>query len=705
MKLTRNFNRPEGGWNPSFRVARMIGFLLLVVVFLAGCRGSFRILHTCGPDSNDLLRTLSSRARFRVYTHPTPLDAARSAKSGEAILLPAGSYPDGTLSLSPEFFALVKAKNIRTYVEYPSYLPGLTTGQPVKNQLERGVVNSSFFGRGADSLSILVVNGMHHVPVDPVKSLIVAARVAGFDRALFGLPDQTAPLLFELPGYPVMVSTTSLTRMIRGRFAPYDEWKQVWQGILAYLFPGKKPEPVKWVPSVIPTYGRTAALPEGYQKRAVKRAAEWYQNAGIIIDEGTKGSYEAILSVIDENGEQPVGMVKRGDCISETAMAFSTAGTLLGKPAYQRIATNLLDYYLVHSTAARNEWADPESGAYGLIPWGITSYAWYRANYGDDNARLMLALMVTSALNQTDRWDTILMRCLLAQLRTTGINGFRGDRIDLPDFARNGWKYYFNDQIINPEPHFEAYLWACFLWAYDKTGYQLFLERAEKGIRIMMEKYPDGWTWTNGMAQEKARMILPLAWLVRVKDTPEFRGYLNRMVGDLLKLQDSSGAIREEIGDLSRGRYPPPQSNDAYGTNEASLIGENGDKVSDLLYTTNFAFLGLHEAAAATGDSVIQAAEDRLARFLCRIQVASPSHPELNGGWFRAFDFGRYEHWGCNADQGWGAWCIESGWTEGWITSILGLREMGTSVWDLTRISQAANVFTPLRKQMLPGYP
>ncbi|MFA6483680.1 MAG: hypothetical protein WCW62_13955, partial [Bacteroidales bacterium] len=118
--------------------------------------------------------------------------------------------------------------------------------------------------------------------------------------------------------------------------------------------------------------------------------------------------------------------------------------------------------------------------------------------------------------------------------------------------------------------------------------------------------------------------------------------------------------------------------------------------------TTNFAFLGLHEAAMATGDALFIAAEDKLARFLCRIQVYSSKHQELHGGWFRSFDFGRYEHWGCNADQGWGAWCIESGWTQGWITTVLALREMKTSIWDLTRESKVAAEFEGLRKQMLP---
>ena len=53
--------------------------------------------------------------------------------------------------------------------------------------------------------------------------------------------------------------------------------------------------------------------------------------------------------------------------------------------------------------------------------------------------------------------------------------------------------------------------------------------------------------------------------------------------------------------------------------------------------------MGLHEAAAATGESLYIEAEDKLAEFLCRIQVCSQSHPDLDGTWFRAFDFKRWE--------------------------------------------------------------
>ncbi|MCD6285816.1 MAG: hypothetical protein J7M39_07890, partial [Anaerolineae bacterium] len=143
-------------------------------------------------------------------------------------------------------------------------------------------------------------------------------------------------------------------------------------------------------------------------------------------------------------------------------------------------------------------------------------------------------------------------------------------------------------------------------------------------------------------------------------------------------------------------------TNAEYGTTEAPLIQQNGDPLSDLLYTTNFAFVGLHEAAAAASDPFYTEAADRLAHYLCRIQVSSEAHPELDGGWFRAFDFRRWEYWASNADVGWGAWSIESGWTQAWITSVMALRQMRTSLWTLTAGSRIGEQLEALVPAMFP---
>lgn len=95
-------------------------------------------------------------------------------------------------------------------------------------------------------------------------------------------------------------------------------------------------------------------------------------------------------------------------------------------------------------------------------------------------------------------------------------------------------------------------------------------------------------------------------------------------------------------------------------------------------------------------------AEDRLADFLVRIQARSETHPELDGAWYRGFDFEKWDYWGSDGDVGWGVWCIETGWIQGWITATLALRHLDTSLWELTAGSKIGAPFEEYRKQMLP---
>lgn len=396
--------------------------------------------------------------------------------------------------------------------------------------------------------------------------------------------------MFKLKNNNVIIAATSFSNFVSGRYAPQTQWGVFWKRILEDLGISNKFNNLKWAPEISVTYEKYEKLPVDFQRKSIKKGVDWYKHAKMLVAEsssdslqqminsgtqriewnkniplgdGSNGSLECIISDINENGSQPIGIIVRGDCVSETAMAFAVSGSLFQDKESSIVAQNLLDNYLFNSIATRNEYGDPQHGAYGLIPWGISNHDWYKASYGDDNARFVISALITSALLKTDRWDEKLMRSLLALLRTTGKNGFRGERIDLANFEQNGWEYYFQRDIINLSPHFEAYLWACFLWAYHQTGDDLFLERAENGIINLMKNYPDKLKWTNGLAQEKARMLLPLSWLVKVKNTPKNVKMLRIVVDDIIKLQDTSGAIREELGSIEMGRYPPPQSNEA----------------------------------------------------------------------------------------------------------------------------------------------
>jgi hypothetical protein len=53
---------------------------------------------------------------------------------------------------------------------------------------------------------------------------------------------------------------------------------------------------------------------------------------------------------------------------------------------------------------------------------------------------------------------------------------------------------------------------------------------------------------------------------------------------------------------------------------------------------------------SAAADPFYAEAEEKLARFLCRIQVRAEAYPELDGAWYRAFDFRRWDYWASSAD-------------------------------------------------------
>jgi hypothetical protein len=590
--------------------------------------------------------------------------------------------------------------------------------------LERIVVTSDAFGEKLRPMRIAMINDGHFVKTRIPNSHLVAAKVAGVDEAVFGLENSLHfPILFEHPSGNVLASTTKLSHFVTGRYMPQDAWAGIWKMVLAWLQPGSPVPELRWTPTVRPSYSATEPMPADAELRALARAADWFVTSRILrhqawakgalgwaltyntvkekpaadwpLGDGSQGIVEGYSSSILLDGSQPMRYAVRNDCVSEVAMALAFDASITpGSPA-AKIAANLLDYVYDRSPLTKGPRANLKSPSYGLVGWALDNPDKY---WGDDNARAMLAVLAASKLLEQPRWNDAVARCLMANFRTTGIYGYREQCVTEKALQNRGWKSFYKGDFVLYSPHYEGWLWACFLWAYDKTEFKPFLEKSKTAIRMLMEAYPDRWYWVIHSSQiERARALLPLAWLVRVEDTAEHRHWLRTMASDLLAAQDQSGAIREMLG----GTEQAVPSNAKYGTGEVAILQQNGDTLCDSLYTCNFALIGLHEAAAATGDPFYRNAEDKLAQFLCRIQIRSEKHSELDGAWYRGFDFRRWEYWASNADWEWGPWCTESGWGTPWISSTLALRHLKTSLWELTADVKIAEPLEEYRVQML----
>jgi hypothetical protein len=651
----------------------------------------------CCSEENDMYRALLE-SDISVHRFEQVEDALRHAPEEAGLFILSDRYPGPGFDFSENHLRSAVSKRLKLYIEYPQSFPGVTIGPPQATDRERVVVTSDFFAPQAELMAIMAMHGGWYVPLNMPENSAVhlgLARVAGYDRAVYGLPDSTSPLLCELPGRNVLIAAGALSHCIRGRYAPLAVWHAVWKRIVRWAGYPQAAEALDWKPSVGTQWSKDEPLPENAESAALLRSMQWFRGHAIYSIDSRKGAIEGFESNIRHDGKQLMRAWLRADCIAETALAFAHDYAVHGNPDSKQLAEKMLDSVWQDRSFYNDR---PEDSDFGLVNW----YDRRQVFYGDDNARVILATLSARCVLDNDRWDERVMTCLLANLRTTGTDGFRRPFLETGKSFANGrdWTFYRDESYTHLAPHYQCYLWACNLWAYAMTGYEPFLAKAKKAIRRTMEATPSHWKWTNGLSQEIARMVLPLTLLVEIENTEEHRTWLTRMTDLLLKQMEPCGSIRDMLGPLENGRYPPPRSNEEYGLHEASLMQEEGDPVCDLLYTANWALIGLHEAGLTTGDAKLKEAADRLTSFLCRIQVRSEAHPYLDGAWMRSFDDAKWEYWGSSADNGWGPWCVETGWTNSWIAAILAMRKSGSRLYDLRCADSYRHLLPSLIRKM-----
>ena len=684
--------------------------ILPLTLFLLSATTVFgqELVFSCKPQ-NDAYRIVTA-AGLRTLRADTPEQAVDMATNGAGVLLLAEGYPETPTKLSPELFQKAGGKQLRLYVEYPSFVPGLEFGKPYTPRWERTVVTSCAFGDALPRMRILQIHSCRVLPVQVEETLLALAKVAGYNRAVYGLPKETFPVLFVHPDDEnVLVSTTNLSRFATARYAPIKAWGPVWRTILTRLTPGRPIPELKWTPPVRPSFSKDEPLPSDAEEQCYRRAMQWYE--GFLVHESWKddiarptgsingikperkrddddslphgdgrfGILEGHVSKIRLDGSQPMRWLLRGDCNCESAMAFALAGNVLGNSDYSRIATNLADFVYFNSDLFDISEENAKHPWYGLLGWHCYGRG-PQVYWGNDGAKAIIGTVVTGAILKTDRWEEAVVLSTLANLRTGGPYGCRdAGPIVRSQLEKHGWEFFARRSLITPWPQREGWMWACYLWLYDKTKYEPLLVQARTAITETMKRYPDDWGYAlHEMQMERGRMILPLAWLVRVDDTPEHRKWLRRVVSDMRKRMDSSGAIQEELAAV------PLKSNDEYGTCEVSIIHDNNDPCADVFYSMAPALVGIHEAYSATGEDQYAEMVDKMVEFFIRVQVRSEKHPRLDGGWTRAFDFHEWDYFGGDGDTGWGAWCSETGWLQSHVVAVLAARRMGTSLWDLT---------------------
>jgi hypothetical protein len=117
--------------------------------------------------------------------------------------------------------------------------------------------------------------------------------------------------------------------------------------------------------------------------------------------DGQLGVFEGLTSDIAMDGNQPMSLGVRCDCVTESSTSFAVRAVVTGNVSDRLVAINLLNFGHIHAgysqpwvvgagpaLTADRPWA-PVGDAFGIKSW-TTNDAAYRLFYKDDDARGLL---------------------------------------------------------------------------------------------------------------------------------------------------------------------------------------------------------------------------------------------------------------------------------------------------------------------------
>lgn len=444
-------------------------------------------------------------------------------------------------------------------------------------------------------------------------------------------------------GGNVLMAMFSMHNFVKARFAPRGNWEKLVRYIAMFLTgtePASLPEPVV-------RYGtaedlRDPAAWERARDEALKNGIRWLEN--FLVDEGRGGLREGLRHSISPEGVQSRLNCVRTDCCGESAGAFAMYGFRTGCARAAASAEKIRRFFHENMTVRRAPFE-------GMLRWTETGWD---VCYPDDAARAVIPELFGALFMDDDRYFDEICRTLDFLLKTTCRDGLAQARTDIWNIGAERLTELQGQEHGLPSAHYNAYYHAALLLAYKKCGKAEYLDTARRGLETLMRLYPET-RREQSETEEMCRLILPLSVLYDVTGEEKHKEYLYRVVRDLETHRHPFGGYREwDTG------YKASCSRESTG--ECSLLTENGDPVTDSLYSVNWLPVGFAYAWYATGDPALYGLWKDAVTFFLRTQMFS-ADPMLHGGWCRAFDMDLREAYGCPHDVGWAAYCCETGWT------------------------------------------
>ncbi|MEH7179704.1 hypothetical protein [Neobacillus vireti] len=401
---------------------------------------------------------------------------------------------------------------------------------------------------------------------------------------------------------------------------------------------------------------------QGDFEKTIEKGVQWFLHSGILPKaDGSLGVYENVHSIRSD-----ISNDLRPDCHAHTALMFYLYGEYTKDSKWENMSANLLTYLF-------------EAGYQDVVPNSITYgfWKWYQSPrskpdqiFSDDNSWVALVLLYLYRKTGIEEYKKRGLLTAYALLNTQNVNGLRPECIREQELVDNGKAYFQTSTEASMNPHFEAIVHAAFIQAYLVSNDGEFLQTASKGTLTLLEnkeKLKFMYSKTAGYS----RFLLSLAQLYAITKDEEIRKGLYEVTDYLTRHQHELGAIEEADN-------PDPER---YGTEDTGVFRLNQEGIADQLYTNNFLCVNAWEAVKATRNSDLKDFHEKIVHFISSIQISAPKC-EFDGGWMRSFHLERGEYYGNNGDTGWGAYVMESGWTNAIIVSGLLLKELDQSLLD-----------------------
>lgn len=494
MKRVLVLGKKESDWLQILRQSRDIELRVIdpEVRDAGELAGYDAILITGGTEDEPLL--LNAEAQFGIEAH---------LGNGKRVL---AEYTAGAAGI---YFQLEKtyATRFRRMVHLGERVAGLEPGDLLDDQ--------------SNQLTPPFQRRLLHSPLLVSKKGIVAhSRVDSLD----GMDSEVEEWAACMHGRNLMLCCFRACNFVRARFAPSKKWAALFSYMLSWLC-GADIDAA----SLPPAYSLGIASP---LDRCIDDAMGWFARASMLKDGGARGVYEGLASDIKPDGTQAFMPMIRADCTGETMLAHHLYGMLRGDGEATRRARLMGDFCFGRMQVK-------EGFLKGMVRW--SELAWGTC-YQDDVARVLIPQLLICIYGNADRHLDDVVAALEFLMATTGTDGTRIPRTDNLSMDAAAIKALAMEPGECPSAHYNAFYVGALLLCSMLTGRADMREMGARCLTAIMNVYPDTERQVSE-TEEKARLVMPLAFLYKATGEELHLRWLNRVCADLDQLGLAVGAL------------------------------------------------------------------------------------------------------------------------------------------------------------------